>query len=412
MKITAVRLRELTGSFEHEDPFWEERLTRPIDVFPENRAQGGDMGMAVPLGDGRYQVTNVFVQIETDEGVTGIGGPLPHEQAYIVNQALTPLLLGEDPTATERLWEKMYRDGVHGRKGVHMMAISAVDCALWDLRGKWLGVPVFRLLGGPVRESIPAYASALGYSLEPDRVRERARQFVSEGYMAMKWFPRWQPVDGKAGIRKVVELAETLRDAIGPDNDFMLDAWMSWDVPYTVHISERIAHTEPRWIEEPVLPDMIDACAEIRMRASCPISTGEHEYTRWGIKQLLDAQAMDVLQPDTYWAGGLTEMLKIGALASSYGVPVIPHGHSVPANVHLSLAWPITQVPYVEFLIKWQRLLQHFWKEPMVPVNGQITASERPGFGMELDESKIQSERDLSWERPSFSAASVQVKRA
>ena len=98
MKITAVRLRELTGSFALDGDFWEERLTRPIDVFPENRAQGGDMGMAVPLDNGRYQVTNVFVQIETDDGVTGIGGPLPHEQAYIVNQALTPLLLGEDPT--------------------------------------------------------------------------------------------------------------------------------------------------------------------------------------------------------------------------------------------------------------------------------------------------------------------------
>lgn len=410
VRITRVRLRELTGSFHYEGPFWEERLTRPIDVYPEFRAAGPDLGMAVPIGGDRYQVTNVFIQIETDEGVTGLGGPIPHEQAYIVDQTLAPHLIGEDPIATERLWDKMYRDTVHGRKGVQMMALSAVDCALWDLRGNWLGVPVYRLLGGPVRDSIPAYASTLGYSLEPRLVEERTRQFVAQGYTAMKWFPRWQPVDGKPGMRKVVELAETLRGSAGPDVDFMLDAWMTWDVPYTVKISELIADTEPRWIEEPVLPDMIAACAEIRARAMAPIATGEHEYTRWGIKQLLDAEAMDVLQPDTYWAGGITEMMKIGALASAYGIPVIPHGHSVPANVHLSLAWPIPQVPYVEFLVKWQHLLQHFWKEPMVPVNGTITGSDRPGMGMELDPDKIESERDLTWERPSFAGSSVQPR--
>ncbi len=410
MKITRVRLRELTGSFEHEGDFWEERLTRPIDVYPEHRADGPDLGMAVRRKDGRVGVTNVFVEIETDEGITGIGGPLPHEQAFVVDQALAPVILGEDPTANERLWDKMYRDGVHGRKGVHMMALSAVDCALWDLRGKWLGQPVFRLLGGPVRDAIPAYASTLGLSLDPDEVRKRVGEFLADGYTATKWFPRWQPVDGKSGMRKIVELAETIRDAAGPDVDFMFDAWMSWDVPYTVRISELIAHTEPRWIEEPVLPDMIEACAEIRSRSMVPISTGEHEYTRWGIKQLLDAEAMDVLQPDTYWAGGITEMMKIGALASAYGIPVIPHGHSVPANVHLSLAWPIPQVPYVEFLVKWQQLLQHFWKEPMVPVNGLVRASERPGMGMEIDPDKIESERYLSWERPAYSAASVQPR--
>ncbi|MDQ3413049.1 MAG: mandelate racemase/muconate lactonizing protein [Chloroflexota bacterium] len=397
MKITRVRLRELTGSFEFEGPFWEERLIRPIDVYPEFKADGPGSWLPHQLPDGRYQIRTVFVQIETDEGVTGLGGPVPHHLAYIINQQLAPLLLGQDPTATEKLWDIMYRDAVHGRKGPTMMAISAVDCALWDLRGNWLQQPVHRLLGGPVRTSVPTYASALGFSLEPERVRTRTEAFVAEGYTATKWFPRHGPEDGPEGIRKNVELAKTLRETLGPDRDFMLDAWMSWDVPYTVRMAELVAEYRPRWIEEPVPPDMIAACAEIRRRSRVPIATGEHEYTRWGIKLLLDAGACEVVQADTYWAGGISEMVKICSLASTYGIPVIAHGHSVPANIQLSAALPIPQVPMVEYLVKWNRLLQHFWQNPVRPVNGMVTVPAGPGMGMTLDPAKIEAERDLQW---------------
>lgn len=408
MKITRIRLRELTGSFDFDGPFWEERLIRPIDVFPEFKHSPAGSWLPRPLPDGRYEIRTVFVQIETDEGVTGLGGPVPHELAYIIDQQLAPLIIGQDATATERLWDLMYRDAVHGRKGPPMMAISAVDCALWDLKGKWLNQPVYRLLGGPFRKEVPAYASALGFSLEPDRVKARTEQFVAEGYIATKWFPRHGPTDGPEGIRKNVELARVLREALGPDRDFMLDAWMSWDVPYTVRMAELVAEYRPRWIEEPVLPDMIDNCAEIRRRSPVPIATGEHEYTRWGIKQLLDAGACEVIQADTYWAGGISEMVKICTLASAYGVAVIPHGHSVPANIHLSAALPIPQVPLIEYLVKWNHLLQHFWKDPVRPVNGMITVPEGPGMGMELDPAKIESERDLHWGDDPVMSSSVE----
>ncbi|MGI8483147.1 MAG: enolase C-terminal domain-like protein [Thermomicrobiales bacterium] len=397
MKITNIKLRELSGTLHHPGDFWEERLNRPIDVYPEHRAEGPDMWLPEKIDDGTYRIRSVFIEIETDEGVTGLGGPIHHELAYIIDQQFRTLLMGEDPTATERLWDKMYRLAVHGRKGPTMMAISAIDCALWDLRGRWLGVPVYRLLGGPVRETIPAYASALGFSLDPEKVRTRAREFMDQGYTATKWFPRWGPTDGKRGLAKTIELAETLRDAIGPENDFMLDAWMCWDVPYTVKVSQVLEHTAPRWLEEPVPPDMIAANAEIKQRSRVPISTGEHEYTRWGLKLLMDAGACEVLQPDTYWAGGISEMMKISAIASTYGLQVIPHGHSVPANLQLSAAWPIPQVPLVEYLVKWQTLLQHFWKEPLVPVNGMLTVPKGPGMGMELDPNKIEGERILEF---------------
>ncbi|MEA2523965.1 MAG: L-rhamnonate dehydratase [Thermomicrobiales bacterium] len=398
MKITALRLREVVGVIHHDGEFWEERLIRPIDVYPEHRAVGAGGWLPDRIDENHSRIRTVLVEIDTDEGVTGLGGPIQHEVAYALDRQFRALLIGQDPLATERVWDQMYRHAVHGRKGVEMMAISAIDCTLWDIRGKWHGVPVHRLLGGPIRETIPAYASALGFSLEPEKVRERAKSFVAQGFTATKWFPRYGPTDGREGIARNLELARTLRDAIGPDADFMLDAWMSWDIPYTVKMSELLEELRPRWIEEPVMPDLIDACAEIRRRSRVPIATGEHEYTRWGLKQLMDAGAADTLQPDTYWAGGISEMVKICAVASCYGLFVIPHGHSVHANVQLSAALPIPYVPLVEYLIKWQTLLQFFWKEPLRPVNGSVTVPSTPGMGMEVDPAKIESERELRWD--------------
>ena len=410
MKITAIRLRQLTGTMRHPGDFWEERLIRPMDVYPEHKARIARDSYQIPrnLGDGRHEVVANFLQIETDEGVTGLAGPIPREVAYVVDQEFRGLLMGIDPRPTERVWDLMYRASVHGRKGATMMAISAIDCALWDLKGKWLGQPVCRLLGGPTREAVPAYASMLGHSLEPERVAARAREVAAQGYTAMKWFPRWGPTDGRAGIARNVELMATLREAVGPEVDVMLDAWMSWDVPYTVAMAERLVEFGPRWIEEPVLPDKIAACAEIRRRSRVPIATGEHEYTRWGLQLLMDAGAADVLQPDTYWAGGISEMVKICAVASTYDLPVVPHGHSVPANIHLIAAQPESVCPLVEYLVKWNALWQFFWKVPVVPMDGLVRLPAGPGMGMELDPAKIEAEEELRWDGNQSMAGSAQ----
>jgi len=322
---------------------------------------------------------------------------MPADQAYIIGQQLTPLLLGHSPLAIERIWDRLYRFMVHGRKGLVMQAISVVDCALWDLKGKWAGAPVYILLGGPTQESIPAYASALGYSLDPELVQERAAQMVEQGYRATKWFFRDGPTDGIAGIARNVRLVRTLRETVGPDVDVMLDCWMSWDVSYTIQMAHRLEEYQPRWLEEPVLPDKIEQCAEIRRNINIPISTGEHEYTRWGLKALLDAGVADVLQPDVYWAGGISETMKICALASAYDIPIIPHGHSVPATVHLIAAWPVTTCPLLEYLVKWNEINQFFLKHPIKPVDGAVTLPTTPGIGMELDEAKIESRREITF---------------
>jgi L-alanine-DL-glutamate epimerase-like enolase superfamily enzyme len=414
VRITNLRLRQLSGVIEHEDaePFWEERLARPIDVYPEFKAQPAAAGFWMPerIEPGRSRVVSVFLEIETGEGVTGLAGPVPHEVAWIIDREFRGVVEGADALASERLWDVMYREAVHGRKGATMMAISAIDCALWDLKGRWLAQPVYRLLGGPVRTSAPAYASMLGYSLERELAARRTREKVAQGFRALKWFPRWGPTDGREGMERNVELVETLREAAGPDVAIMIDAWMSWNRPYTLDFARRVEHLGVFWIEEPVLPDKIELCAEIRRASPVPIATGEHEYTRWGQKALLDAGAADFLQADTYWAGGLSEMVKICTLASTYDIPVIAHGHSVPANTHLTVAMPELLCPMIEYLVKWQELLQFFWKEPVKPVDGVITVPDRPGFGVEIDPAKIEREDELRWSSVPNMAGSVQTR--
>jgi L-rhamnonate dehydratase len=395
MKITGIRQIEVQGSLEFAGRFWEERLVRPVDVYPDQRAEGPPP--IERLADGRYRVTSIFVEILTDGAVTGLGGPITADQALIIDRQLKPLLIGQDPLAVERLWDRLYRFAVHGRKGVVMLAISALDCALWDLKGKWANAPVYQLLGGPVRDSLPAYASALGYSVRPEDAAQRARELIGQGYTATKWFFRHGPGDGKEGMTYNIALARALRDAVGNDVDLMLDAWMSWDVPYVTAIAPALAEVQPRWLEEPALPDRIESYAEIRRRVPFPIAGGEHEYTRWGCKQLLDAEAVDVLQPDIYWAGGISELVKICAIASTYDVQVIPHGHSTPATAHLLFAQPPQLCPYIEYLVKWNEIHQFFFRQPLKPVNGRVVPPDRPGMGMELDEAKIEQRRELTW---------------
>jgi L-alanine-DL-glutamate epimerase-like enolase superfamily enzyme len=277
------------------------------------------------------------------------------------------------------------------------MALSAVDCAMWDLKGKVANLPVHRLLGGPTRTTVPAYASALGYSLEPELVAQRARALVADGYTATKWFYRHGPSDGRAGMAKNEALIATLREAVGPDIEIMTDAWSSWDVPYTLEMARRLERYRPTWIEEPVLADKIDSYAAIRRQSPVPIAGGEHEYTRWGLHQLMAAGGVDVVQADIYWAGGITEMLKICAIASAYDLPVIPHGHSTPASIHVIAAQPEPLTPMVEFLVKWNEVHQFFLKHPLKPINGLVHVPETPGIGMDLDEAKIEDRRELSW---------------
>jgi L-rhamnonate dehydratase len=190
MKISAVRLLRLSGTLQSAGPLWEDRLVRPIDIYPEYRSRD-DFEGGVQRDESHFALTQHFLRIETDEGPHGIAGPMPEMVALFVLHRLRPILLGQDPIAHEKLWDQMHRIMVHGRQGDAMLAISAVDCALWDLKGRWLQQPVFRLLGGPTRDAVPCYASMLGFAVQDmGRVRERAAEYKELGYPAQKWFAR------------------------------------------------------------------------------------------------------------------------------------------------------------------------------------------------------------------------------
>ncbi len=399
MKITEIKFEELTGVWQPPFPLFEERLIRPIDVYPEHQSEvlGGGRRFK-RLSDGSVEITSVFLSVSTDEGITGIAGPVELGEAFFVQHHMADIVIGEDPLATERIWDKVYRHLIHGRKGRPMFAVSALDCALWDIRGKAADLPVYRLLGGPVRRTFPAYASALGFAIDPEKAADRARSFSDQGYTAQKWFFRYGPMDGEIGAQKNIQLVRTIRQAVGSEVDIMLDAWNSWDVRYAMDMARRLAEYRPRWIEEVVKPDDIPGYARVRAASPVPIAGGEHEYTRWGARDYLTAGAVDVYQADTFWAGGISEMMKIFALASAFEVQAIPHGHSVPVNAHLTAAQSPTLTPYIEYLVQWNEITQFFLAHPIRPVDGQITVSDRPGLGLEIDDSKVSRRRTVEWE--------------
>ena len=400
MKITNLRIRQLEGVMDYPGVFWEERLRMPVDIYPEYRAKGPELlaKHPIPLGDGKYKVIGQFLQIETDEGLKGISGPLFYPStAFYIDTWLKHLLIGSDPLKTEYHWDIMYRSNINARAGECTAAMSMVDIALWDLKGKFLGQPVCNLLGGPVRDKIPCYASALCCSIELDKVAARVKEFLSQGYPGAKFFVRDGPQDGQAGIKRNLELIKTIRKEGGADFKIMLDAWCSWDVPYTMKMAELMTEYEPEWFEEPVMPDLRESLSHLRSNCSVQIAGGEHEFTRWGAKILMDMGALDIYQFDPVWAGGISELIKITTLCSLYDVPLIPHGVSMQATAHLAFSQNPVVVPMLEYLLIEQERFQFFCKEKIKPVGGFVYPPISPGLGMDLDEDKIVSEREINF---------------
>ena len=403
VKITDVRIRELTGTTRYAGDLFQGRQRWPMDIYPEARARTPrEMYKAWKFiseseGD-TSQVKGVFVEIDTDEGITGIAGPVHWLMPCIyIETMLKPLLLGKDPFATELIWDQMYRSSAHGRQGFNMHAMSYIDIALWDIKGKAVGLPVCNLLGGPVQNKIAAYASTVGYSLDLENVYEKVTQFRADGYTATKWFVREGPTDGPEGERNNVALIKTIREAGGPDMKIMLDSWSSWDVPYTLKMARLMERYDPYWFEEPVLTDLPKSYARLRRECPVQIAGGEHSFTRWGAKAMMDNECCDIYQMDPVWCGGISETMKICTLASSYDAPVIPHGTSQHVNAHVSFAQNAAVTPMMEDLIAFRQMSQHFLANPLEPVDGYFSPPEVPGVGLDLDESKIESERILSW---------------
>jgi len=391
MKICDVKIFRVSGTWDGGGFPPGSRQAKQLDIYPEfNTDPQGGKG-------GTRNIQALYVQIDTDEGVSGLFGPIQKQQAFVIDTALKPFLIGRDPLATEALFDQMLRLDRHGRSGVFMTGVSPIDCALWDLKGKAWGQPVYRLLGGPTRDAVPAYASMLGFSIEPERAAQVAVAYKEKGFTAQKWFFRYGPGDGEVGKAKNMAMAESVRKAVGDDYALMFDAFMGWNQAYAIDMVTRLEPLKPTWMEEPVPPEHVGAFCKIRAASSVPIATGEHVYTRWQTKELLVQGAVDVLQNDPDWTGGISELVKVCALASSFDTPVVAHGHSLLPALHVAGAQSPSVVPRIEFLIRGQESKQVFHKPIYRPENGSVVLPQLPGLGLVLDEEKIVHREDVTF---------------
>jgi len=281
----------------------------------------------------------LVAEIFTDDGHVGIGNAAlaPQATKRVIDLYLNPLLIGQDPWDLEFLWQHMYRKTMaFGRKGIGTAAISALDIALWDLLGKSAKQPVYRLLGGRTKTRIPVYASRL-YSVEPAELAAEAQRYKDEGYKAMKLRFGWGPTDGAAGMQRNLGLVRTVRETVGDGVDVMADAYMGWTLDYAKRMLPLLEPFHLRWLEEPVIPDDVRGYAELKSQGRIPIAGGEHEFTLYGFRDLLEAGSVDYIQFDTNRVGGITQARKIAALAEAHSVPVIPHAGQMH-NYHVVMA--------------------------------------------------------------------------
>ncbi len=346
---------------------------------------------------GKNKRKALYLKIHTNEGLAGLYGPIDNEAAMFVDRFFAKSLIGQDPLAYEAYWDKMFRADRHSRGSHYLIGLSALDNALWDLRGRLFGLPVYRLLGGS-RSKVRAYASCLGFSQEPSALQAKVRELKQQGYRHQKWFVRDRgPSFGPEGVEQDVKVVQLAREAAGDDVDLMFDAFWKWDLQYALAWARRAEPYRPRWIEEPFQTANLDAFIEFSRETSIPVATGEHFYGRWDVHEFLKADAIMVVQADPEWCGGVSELVKICTLASVHGVNVIPHGHSLHAAMHIVASQPIEVCPLVEYLIQKMNTHYDLEKYQPKPVDGMLELPDRPGFGIELDESKIEDIRPISW---------------
>lgn len=383
MKITEIRTRvvEWRGPTVPPQPHF---CTNPMDLL----AMPADS-----MASFRFHGW-LIVEVFTDAGHVGIGNAAlsPRLTKQAIDVYLKPLLIGRDPFDVEFLWQLMYRQTMaFGRKGVGMVAISAVDIALWDVLGKATGQPVFRLLGGRTKQRIPVYASRL-YSQPLDELAAETRRYRDQGYRAMKLRFGWGPADGAEGMERNVELVRTVCETAGPEVDVMADAYMGWTLDYARRMLPLLEPFHLRWLEEPVIPDDIGGYARLRAIAPMPIAGGEHEFTLYGFRELIDARAVDYIQFDTNRVGGITQARKIAALAEAHSIPVVPHAGQMH-NFHIVMA--SLNAPMAEFFPRvdvevGNELFWYIFEGEPEPVDGYIDLHEDvPGLGVTIREDAL-----------------------
>ena len=377
----------------------------------------------IRVRDRKSGATDSYLEITSESGLRGYAGPLLKEQVAAFPASLRELLAGRDAADPGKfnfatLWAachpgnalESYAEGKDPRTGATVWgikrttrqtetgwvitALSAMDLALWDLRGKAAGQPVWRLLRAK-RQRLNAYASMLGYSVKPTEARKVAREFFDQGFKRQKWFFMSGPSDGAEGLKQNIELVRAVREELGAEAMLMFDGiqyvWKSADLDYAIALAKGILRYKPHWLEEPLRPDDLEGYTRLKGETGIALAAGEHWYTRWNVKPFLDRGIVSFVQSDPEWCGGISEWLKICELARGYpGVQVIPHGHHVLAASNCVASQPEAICPMLEYLIKSRTQFQHCQTRPMVAAAGTFVMAEEPGLGPSLDEAKME----------------------
>jgi D-galactarolactone cycloisomerase len=336
----------------------------------------------------------MVVEIETDEGLIGWGecyGPARITAAVV--QSVAPWLIGQEPLRTEFLWQMIYarlRD--HGQKGAVIQGLSGIDIALWDIKGKHFGVPVHRLLGGPLRSEVKAYATGLYRRKSGDPLRylaEEAAGYVADGFKAVK-------LKVGFGVEEDAAVTRAVREAIGPDIALMVDANHAYDAVAAIRLGRMIEADNIGWFEEPVPPEDVAGYRAVKAAISIPIAGGECEFTRFGFRDILALRAIDIIQPDTCAAGGLSECKKIADMAEAFGVRYNPHvwgtGIAIAASLQLLAVLPshtppslAPVAPMLEFDRTEHPIRQSLLVQPIEHTKGVVRVPDAPGLGIEVD---------------------------
>ena len=338
-----------------------------------------------------------LVEIVSEDGTTGWGecfGPARLNAAVI--SAFRPLLLGADPLAIEAIWQLLYnRFRDQGQKGLIVTALSGMDIALWDLNGRRFGAPVHVLMGGPLRRHVQAYATGT-YRKDQgdplDYVVEEVRGYVREGFGAIK-------LKIGFGVEPDLALIRAVRDAIGPNVGLMLDANHGFDCVEALALGRAAASLDIGWFEEPVVPDDLDSYCEVRRGQPIPVAGGECDFTRWGFREILTRRAIDIVQPDTCAAGGLSECKKIADMANAFGVRYVPHvwgtGVGLAAALQLLAVLPHNPPrqspiePMLEFDRSEHPFRQAILTAPIEHVRGVVDVPTGPGLGIDIDRTTL-----------------------
>jgi len=349
----------------------------------------------------------LFVRIDTDEGISGWGeGSLQYKDAALEAEILDfgKFLEGKDPRRIDWIWTSLYRRVTWTGGPVSMSAIAAIDLALWDLKAKSLGIPVWELAGGMHRDKVRVYANgwfedltepvpgvpseSVARQASPQMHAEAALKLKNKGWTALKFYPFGGPqTTTPAQISHGIELVRAVRDAVGPEMEISIDVRARLNPWSAGRAAQQLEQFNIAWMEEPILYDNVDAMAEFARSVNVPVSTGEQLYNRWEFRPLLETNTVRMIQPDICHCGGFTEILKIASMAEAYYVPVAPHNSNGPlstlASLHLQMSIPnsFMQEIFVSFLERYQEILT----SPIDITDGHATVPTGPGWGADID---------------------------